>query len=622
MNLRIKIKKARRYLRFVKGLILEQVPDKLNSGVQTIAEISLNISALLIPLLVTASFTIIIYIIGFEDFYQQHSYAYAAHRYLLLALSILFVVRFLFMLFRMSRWRSRFFNLMLILLVLYLRNLAHEIPELEPASTMLITKKIILFFGIAVLFFTETTHVLRFIYKRGVNAALLFVGSFAALIVIGGFLLLLPNATTGSIHPVDAFFTSASAVCVTGLVVVDTATAFTMTGKVIILMLIQIGGLGIMTFAGLISFMVTGSVSLQNQLALKDMLSSDRMSNVISFISRVIVVTITFEVIGAFLIYSSLADGMFSTQLEKVFFSVFHAISAFCNAGFSTLTDGLYDGTVRFNYSLHWAIAVLIILGGMGFPVVFNIFTFLRIKVANTVKQFLKDPEQESYTNILHVTARLSLTTYFILMVTGFVAYFAFEYNSTLHEHTSWFGRITTSFFGSITPRTAGFNTVDLTQLSLPMLMIYFLLMLIGASPGSTGGGIKTTVAAVAFLNMKSIVLGNGRTEAFRSEISTVSVKRAFAIILLALLVLGTGVLLLSINDSKNGLLKLAFETFSAFSTVGLTLGVTPNLSVFGKFVIMAVMFIGRVGALTLLFAVVTKSGGKSYRYPSENIMF
>jgi trk system potassium uptake protein TrkH len=145
---------------------------------------------------------------------------------------------------------------------------------------------------------------------------------------------------------------------------------------------------------------------------------------------------------------------------------------------------------------------------------------------------------------------------------------------------------------------------------------------LIGASPGSTGGGIKTTVAAVAFLNMKSIVFGHGRTEAFRSEVSVASIKRAFAIILLALLVLGMAVLLLSIYDYEKGLLKLAFEAFSAFSTVGLTLGVTPQLSLFGKFVIMAVMFIGRVGALTLLFAVVTKSSGKLYRYPSEDIMF
>jgi trk system potassium uptake protein TrkH len=623
MEFKRNLRKVIRFLRYMQELLLEQAPEKVRTILRVLGRILLTIAEVLIPILVTLSFTIIIYNVGFEDFYKQHHTAYFAHGVILLILEILFTIRFLIVLLRATRWRSRFFNFFLVILVFYLKSISEEITTLDPGHVGTFTeKKLILFFGIVILFVTEVSHILRFIYKRGANPALLFVGSFATFIIIGGFMLLLPNATTNNIDPVDAFFTSASAVCVTGLIVVDTATAFTLTGQVIILILIQMGGLGIMTFAGMISFLVTGSVSFQNQLALRDMLSSNRMSNVISFISRVVIVTITFEAIGAFMIYGSLSDGMFNSESEKVFFSVFHAISAFCNAGFSTLSDGLYDGTVRFDYGLHWVIAILIMLGGMGFPVVFNIFTFLRIKVTNIVKRLVHDPQRESYTNILQATAKLSLATYFILLIIGFAAYFVFEFNFTLHEHNTLFGKITTSFFGSITPRTAGFNTVDITLLSLPMLMIYLLLMYIGASPGSTGGGIKTTVAAVAFLNMKSIVSGQDRTEAFRSEVSMPSIKRAFAIILLSLLVLGIAVLLLSIYDSEQGLLKLAFEAFSAFSTVGLTLGVTPQLSVFGKLVVMGVMFIGRVGALTLLFAVVTKSTGKLYRYPSEDIMF
>lgn len=622
MSLKLRLKKARRYFRFFASLILERIPEKISILLESVFEISLKVASLLIPLLLTVSLTIVLYTVGFEDIYQQHYKAYIAHRGLLLVLVILFTVRFLTLLPQVKRWRSRFFNLLMVVLVFYLRSLSEEIPHLEEGSSLLIAKKLTLFSGILFLFIIEVSHILRFIYRRGVNPALLFAGSFAAFIIIGGFLLLLPNATTKGIHPVDAFFTSASAVCVTGLIVVDTATAFTTTGKVFILMLIQIGGLGIMTFAGMISFLVTGSVSIQNQLALRDMLSSSRMSNVISFISRVVVVTFTFEAIGAFFIYGTLSDQLFKSEGEKIFFSVFHSISAFCNAGFSTLSSGLYDGTVRFDYGLHWVVALLIIMGGMGFPVVFNIFTFLRIKVTNAIKKLLKDPQTETYTNILQSTARLSLTTYFILLGFGFVAFFIFEYNHTLHEHTTMFGKITTSFFGSVSPRTAGFNTVDMLQLALPTVMIYFLLMFIGASPGSTGGGIKTTVAAVAFLNMKSVVLGHERAEAYRTEISVASIKRAFSIILLALLVLGLAVLLLSIHDSEHGLLKLAFEAFSAFSTVGLSFAITAQLSMFGKLVIMAVMFIGRVGALTLLFAVVTKSGDRPYRYPSEDIMF
>lgn len=611
-----------RFLRFTKALMIEQLPEKAKAVFNAALEKALRLTAVLIPILVVLSMTIIIYMVGFKDVSQQQKNAHLAHHYILLILSLLIVVRFLIMLPKVQRWRARFFNFLLVILVFYLKGLTNEIPLLDAGSVELLTKKIILFSGVLLLFVTEISHILRLIYRRGVNAALLFVASFAALIVIGGFLLLLPNATTTPIHPIDAFFTAASAVCVTGLIVVDTATVFSTTGQVIILMLIQMGGLGIMTFAGLISFMITGSVSIQNQIALKDMMSSNRMSNVISFIFTVVMVTLTFEAIGAMMIYSSLPEGQFASETEKIFFCVFHSISAFCNAGFSTMTDGLYDGTVRFNYALHWTIAILIILGGIGFPVLFNIFTFLRIKVTNTLKRAVNNPQREAYTNILQATAKLSLVAYFFLLVVGFITYFIFEYNATLHEHTSFFGKVTTSFFGSVTPRTAGFNTVNLTMLTLPMLLMYLLLMLIGASPGSTGGGIKTTVAAVAFINMKSIVMGHERPEAFRTEIPETSIKRAFAIILLALLVLGIAVLLLSIYDYEEGLLRLAFEAFSAFCTVGLTLGVTAKLSMFGKFVIMAVMFIGRVGALTLLFAVVTKSGARPYRYPSEEIMF
>lgn len=622
MSFKTKLKKALRFIRLLRALVLERIPDKAATMLETIFEISLKVAGFLIPLLVTLSLTIVIYTVGFEDIYQQHQKAYSAHKGILLVLVILMIVRVLIMLPQVVRWRSRLFNVLMVVLAFYLQHLSTEIPQLEAGTSALIARKITLFSGILFLFIIEVSQILRFIYRRGVNPAMLFAGSFVTLIIIGGFLLLLPNATTKGIDPVDAFFTSASAVCVTGLIVVDTASVFTTTGKVFLIMLIQIGGLGIMTFAGLISFLVTGSSSIQSQLALRDMVSSNRISNVISFISRVILVTITFEAIGAFLIYGSLDEQMFKSEGEKIFFSVFHAISAFCNAGFSTMSNGLYEGTVRFNYGLHWIIAILIILGGMGFTIVFNIFTFFRIKVINTFKRLLRDPDRENYTNILQATARLALVTYLILLFVGFVSYFIFEFNYTLQDHTTVFGKVTTSFFGSVAPRTAGFNTVDILKFSLPTLMIYLLLMFIGASPGSTGGGVKTTVAAVAFLNMKSVVLGHERAEAYRAEISVASIRRAFAIILLSLLVLGIAVLLLSIYDYKHGLLKLAFEAFSAFGTVGLSLAVTPQLSTFGKFVIMAVMFIGRVGALTLLFAVVTKSGGRPYKYPSEDIMF
>src|SRR5690606_20352546 len=219
-----------------------------------------------------------------------------------------------------------------------------------------------------------------------------------------------------------------------------------------------------MTFAGLIAFMVTGSASIQSQLALRDMLSSGRISNAITFVTRVVVVTITFEAVGAFLIYGALPVELFDTEGDRIFFAVFHAVSSFCNAGISTLPDGLYHTQLRFNYTLHWIVGLLVILGGMGFPVVFNIFTFIRVRAINLIKRIVGDPIPELHTNILHTSSRLALTTYFILLFAGFVCFLLLEYNNTLREHTSTFGKITTSFFaGSVAPRTSGFNTFEVT---------------------------------------------------------------------------------------------------------------------------------------------------------------
>lgn len=352
------------------------------------------------------------------------------------------------------------------------------------------------------------------------------------------------------------------------------------------------------------------------------MISSNQVSNVMTMVTRIIVVTLVFEGVGAFLIYLSLGGALFDSNVERAFFAVFHSVSAFCNAGFSTESAGLYTESFRFNYSLQFVIAILIILGGMGFPIVFNIFSYFRIKFAKLLTRVTKNPVPESMTRIIQVNSRLALITTLILLVTGFVAYFFFEYNLSLKEHTTWTGKIVTSFFGSVTPRTAGFNTVDMTKLSLPIVLIYLLLMWIGASPSSTGGGIKTTIAAVAFLNLRAIVRGRNRTEVHHTQISEPSINRAFAIITLSILIIGISVLLISIYDGDKGILNIAFESVSAFSTVGLSLGITTTLSDFSKIVLIVTMFIGRVGALTLLLAFIHQVTDRGYQYPVEEIMY
>ncbi len=460
------------------------------------------------------------------------------------------------------------------------------------------------------------------IYSKVINPGLLFVGSFAFLILLGGFLLKLPNATYNGISGIDALFTSTSAVCVTGLIVVDTSTHFTSFGHLIILLLIQTGGLGIMTFAGLLAYAVAGHTSFKTQLAFKDMMSSRQVNNIMHFVYQVIFVTILFEVAGAAFIFFSLEDSLFSRHLDKIFFSIFHAVSAFCNAGFSTYTNGLYEPVVRFNYMFHLLIAALIILGGMGFPIVFNLYRYLRIKTSNLMCRIKGGGQIQHFPGLIFLNARLALVVSAILLIIGFIAYLLFEQTATLKQHPTLTGKIITSFFGSVTPRTAGFNTVDLTAMNLSTIMIYLLLMWIGASPGSTGGGIKTTTAGVAILNMVAILRGKDRTEFFRSEISHNSIRRAFAIIILSLLLIGISIFFVSIYDSDKGLIAIAFEVFSAFSTVGLSLGITANLSVFSKIILMITMFVGRIGMITLLVAFIKQSKQLYYRYSKEDIAF
>lgn len=489
-------------------------------------------------------------------------------------------------------------------------------------TSQLLLQKSILYIGIIFLFFTEASNLLKFVYHRRQNPAFVFIISFAVIILAGTFLLMLPNATTHDISFVNAFFTSTSAVCVTGLTVVDTGTNFTTIGQVIILFLIQIGGLGIMTFTGLLGYLAAGSVSFHSRMVLKSMVSSNQISNVITIVTRIIVVTLFFEAIGAILLYMSVENTLYNNKIERAFFSVFHSVSAFCNAGFSTESAGLYTKAFRFNYSLQLIIAILIIMGGMGFPIVFNIFSFIRIKTTSLLARITKLSSPETKTRIIQVNSKLALTTTIILLVIGFLLYFSFEYNASLKDHPTWIGKVVTSFFGSVTPRTAGFNTIDMAKLSLPMALIYILLMWIGASPSSTGGGIKTTTAAVAFLNLRTVIHGRNRTEVYRTQISEPSINKAFAVILLSLLVIGVTVLLITVFDGDKGILKITFESFSAFSTVGLTLGITSELSEASKVVLIFTMFIGRVGALTMLMAFVNQQIDRAYQYPIEEIMY
>lgn len=582
-----------------------------------------QICAYTIPLLLFLAMSLGVYEFGFRPFWSNSD---SLNFWLSLLLNLLIVfmgVRLFLDFFQKKKLRTRIVNVGGYIFILILTLVIMPVKANYNASAdPYLLWKIFLYGGITLAFVVEVSHILQSFYKGRVSPAALFVISFALIIILGAFMLKLPNATTQPLSALDALFTSTSAVCVTGLVVVDTAAQFTTFGKFIILILIQVGALGIMTFAGLFAYAVAGGASIKTQLAFKDVMRGREIGNILRFTYNVVVVTFLFELLGALSIYLSTPDELFGRQLDKIFYAIFHSVSAFCNAGFSNLPDGLYNPALRFNYGLHFFIAVLIILGGMGFPILFNVYRYTQVKLINFIYFINNSNKRVHFPRLINLNSRLALFVSAILLLVGFVFYFIFEQSHSLADHPSLSGKLITSFFGSVTPRTAGFNTVNIELLSLPTIMIYLLLMWIGASPGSTGGGIKTTTLGVAVLNMVSILKGKDRTEFHRSEVSGDSIRRAFAVIFMSLLFIGFSVFLVTLYDSRFGLIRISFEVFSAFSTVGLSLGITPQLAPFSKAVITLTMFVGRIGTVTLMVAFIRQTQKLYYRYPQEDITF
>ena len=330
--------------------------------------------------------------------------------------------------------------------------------------------------------------------------------------------------------------------------------------------------------------------------------------------------TFIFELIGAISIYFSIDSELFASEFERIYFSIFHSISSFNNAGFSTLPNGLYEFTFRFNYPLHLIISFLFILGGLGFPIVFNIFNYFKYGILRLINSFLQKKRYHHMPWVLNLNSRLILFTSFILIFGGTILIFIFEYHYSLSEHDLT-GKLVTAFFSATTPRTAGFNTIDMATQSFPTIMIIILLMWIGGSPASTAGGIKTSTFALATLNIISLAKSKNRIEIFGREISNNSIKRSFAAISLSLMVIGIGILIIGAVEPELSFLHIIFECFSAYSTVGLTLGITTKLTVVSKCVLMLIMFIGRVSMLTILIALFEEVKFTNYKTPKEEIL-
>jgi potassium uptake TrkH family protein len=441
-----------------------------------------------------------------------------------------------------------------------------------------------------------------------IQPAKIFLFSFLFIILFGTGLLMLPKATNQGFMPfIDALFTSTSAVCVTGLTVVDTATYFTRFGQIVVLGLIQIGGLGVMTLTTFFAIFFAGGLGIKEKVLIGDLVEEEKLGQIKFTLIQIILTTFVIEAIGAIAFLQSIKNLNLPFS-EKVFHSVFHSVSAFCNAGFSTFTENLmYEGT-RYNYLSVSTIGLLIVLGGLGFNTLSNLGEVLLIPFKR----------RKTKVRYLNSQTKIILITTFTLIILGAILTYVFEKDNSL-KNLSFDQQILASIFQSITTRTAGFNTISINQLMIATSLVYILLMFIGASPGGTGGGIKTTTAFITFLAIYDFVRGKKKIEIFKRQIPDEIIHRAFIKIAFSLLFLFTTTILLTLTEPFN-LLDILFEQFSAFGTVGLSRGITPYLSLSGKFVIIILMFVGRVGPITFLTSFSKETIPPKYDYPSEYI--
>lgn len=454
------------------------------------------------------------------------------------------------------------------------------------------------------------------------NPSLILAGSFFLIICIGTGLLMLPRCTVDGISWVNALFVSTSAVCVTGLVPVDVATTFTSLGQLVIIILIQIGGLGVMTLTCFFAMFFMGNTSVYNQLAVRDMISSDSLSSLLSMVIYILFFTLVIEGAGMLVLFLSIHGTLGMTVQQEMVFAAFHSISAFCNAGFSTLSENLGNPLVMQHHNLLYiTISVLIILGGIGFPILVN-FKHIAGYHLKRLFYFIRTGkrDRQRIRHLYNLNTKIVLLTTLILLTGGTIAILLFEWNGAF-AGMSMPDKWVQAFFNATCPRTAGFTSIGLTSFSLQSLLLMLLLMFIGGAAQSTAGGVKVNAFAAAVLSLFAVIRGKNRVEVFRRQLSVDSIRRSNATLVMYLMILFLGVFVLSVLEPHASLLALVFECTSALSTVGSSLGLTPALGEAGKLFVSLLMFIGRVGVITIVLGFVPPQKHTKYKYPDDNLI-
>lgn len=460
--------------------------------------------------------------------------------------------------------------------------------------------------------FNRLKKLSSFLQDMAAHPAQTIMLSFFFVILAGALLLMMPfTAAAGKgLKFIDALFTSTSAVCVTGLIVVDTATAFSVYGQLIILVLIQIGGLGIMILSYFVIFIMRRSVSIEDKMLIAYMLSEKDMSKLSRSLKNIIFITFSIEGIGAVLLFFGMRSAVGGSFAKTLFFAVFHSISAFCNAGFALFTDSL-EG-FRTNVPVALAVSLLIILGGISFAVITNV----RQNLAGRLRNFLQ--RRSAPVSKLTMNSRLVLVMTGLLLLGGMLIAYGAEHRNTMSDYGLG-EQYLAAFFQSVTLRTAGFNTIPFSGLRPVTYIVMAIFMFVGGASGSTAGGIKVNTVGILFAFLSASVRDKQSVTMFRHSVATNTVLKAFLILLFGISVAAVGTIFLLFTE-RNPVDQIIFEAISAFGTVGLSAGITGGLSLPGKAIIIILMFLGRLGPLTVLTAASLSSRRMKIEYPRGEI--
>ncbi|MEZ3521216.1 MAG: potassium transporter [Muribaculaceae bacterium] len=458
---------------------------------------------------------------------------------------------------------------------------------------------------------------------RRTNPSLILASSFLFFILSGTLVLMLPRCTTNGISFVDSLFVATSAVSITGLTTVDVPATFTPLGLSVLAILVQTGGLGVLTFTSFFSVFFSGRPTIYHQLLIRDFIYSRSMSALIPVLLYILAFTLAVEAAGAVALYFTLPEDLFASNGERAAAAAFHSLSAFCNAGFSTIPEGMANRTLmNGDQNIYMVMSVLIFAGGIGFPNLVNIKDAVARQLSRLGKRLSGNPSAgERNAHLFDLNTKLVLATTIIIFIAGAISFFIIERNNSL-EGMPLRTRIIQSIFNAATPRSAGFTSLDPAFFLNATIIIVLIQMAIGGASQSMAGGIKVNTFATVLLSLRATVAGRGGVSAFRRNIAPTSVRRAHAVVIVSLLALALCFIAVVISEPHLPLRALFFECVSALFTVGSSLGITAELSPVSKIILSAAMFTGRVGILSLLCGLASgKRADKTLHYPADDIV-